>query len=279
MKPLFSVIIPTYNRANFLKIAIDSVFNQTEKNYQLIIIDDGSTDNTKQLIKNYKNPKLEYYYQKNKGPASARNYGISKTCGKFICFLDSDDRFCTHKLEATNHYIKKYPNCKIFHSEEIWYRNGKLLYQKKHHKKPTGFVFENAVKLCSISISTAAVKKEVFAKIGIFDPKLPACEDYDFWLRATSRYSVCLIPDFLTIKEGGHKDQQSKKYPALDKFRIHALLKILENKNTEKHYQKIAYQQLKTKCIIYLKGAAKRNKVNEIKKYQNILNKYQKIYG
>lgn len=279
MKLLFSVIIPTYNRANFLKIAIDSVFNQTEKNYQLIIIDDGSTDNTQQLIKNYKNPKLEYYYQKNKGPAAARNCGISKACGKFICFLDSDDRFCKHKLEITNHYIKKYPNCKIFHSEEIWYRNRKLLSQKKHHKKPTGFVFKNAVKLCSISISTAAVKKEVFTEIGIFDPKLPACEDYDFWLRATARYSVCLIPDFLTIKEGGHKDQQSKKYPALDKFRIYALLKILENENTEKYYQKIAYQQLKTKCIIYLKGAAKRDKLNEIKKYQNILNKYQKIYG
>ncbi|MFO8053073.1 MAG: glycosyltransferase [Candidatus Omnitrophota bacterium] len=273
-KPFFSIIIPTYNRKHFLKIAIDSVLNQTFDNYELIIVDDGSTDYTKNFIKSYKTPKLRYYYQQNQGPASARNLGVVKAKGEFICFLDSDDRYRKNKLKITSQYIKDNPEYKIFHSEEIWYRNNKFLSQKKVHKKPTGFIFENATKLCSVSISTAAIKKEVFGKIGNFDKNLLACEDYDFWLRATLRYPVYLIPKVLTIKEGGHKDQQSKKYPGMDKFRIYALDKLLQTKNLKKNQYQAAYQQLKTKCLICIKGSEKRNKTEEIKKYQKILNKY-----
>ncbi len=229
MKPFFSVIIPTYNRSRFLNLSLNSVTSQTFPDYELLVIDDGSTDSTKKLLQNYKNSKLSYYYQKNKGPAAARNCGIKKAKGKFICFLDSDDRFRKDKLEVAYRHIKKNPRYKIFHSEEIWYRNGKLLAQKKQHKKPTGFIFENAAKFCSVSISTAAIKRSLFKKIGLFDRNLLACEDYDFWLRATLKYPVYLIPEFLTIKEGGHEDQQSKKYPAMDKFRIYALEKILQN--------------------------------------------------
>lgn len=278
MKPLFSIIIPTYNRRQFLKIAIDSVFSQTFKDWQLIIVDDGSKDNTKELICSYKDLRLKYYHQPNQGPATARNTGLSKATGDYICFLDSDDRFRKDKLEIAHQYIRENPGYKIFHTEEIWYRNGKILTQKKPQKKSTGFIFEKSAKLCSISISTAIIKKDIFKKIGCFDQALPACEDYDFWLRTTARYPLFLIPDFLTIKEGGHKGQQSKKYPGMDKFRIYSLLKILENKDINSQCQQIAYQQLKNKCIIYLKGAKKRKKRKEIKKYQGILTKYKKIY-
>ncbi|MCF7871128.1 MAG: glycosyltransferase family 2 protein [Candidatus Omnitrophica bacterium] len=276
-KTSFSVIIPTYNRKDFLKIAIDSVLNQTYANYELIIIDDGSTDNTKDFIRSQKSPKLKYYFQENQGPALARNLGIKKAKKDFICFLDSDDRFRKDKLEITSRYIQKNPAYKIFHSQEIWYRNNKFLPQKQEHKKPSGFIFENAVKLCSISISTAAIKKQIFSEIGNFDKNLLACEDYDFWLRATLRYPVYLIPKALTIKEGGHKDQQSKKYPGMDKFRIYALDKVLQTKNINKHQHQTACRQLKEKCLIYIKGSKKRNKPGEIKKYQQILNKYS--YG
>ncbi|MCF7917231.1 MAG: glycosyltransferase [Candidatus Omnitrophica bacterium] len=277
-KPSFSIIIPTYNRKQFLKIAVDSVLKQTYPNYELIIVDDGSNDSTEKFIKSYKNPKINYYYQQNKGPASARNLGIRKAKGEFICFLDSDDRFRTDKLKISYRYIKENPGHKIFHSEEIWYRNGKFLSQKKEHKKPNGFIFKNAAKLCSISISTAVIKKEVFKKIGNFDQNLLACEDYDFWLRVTSQYPVCLIPETLTIKEGGHKDQQSRKYPAMDKFRIYALDKILQTKNLKKEQYQIAYQQLQNKCSVYIKGAALRKKTKEVKKYKDLLNKHEKLY-
>lgn len=272
--PFFSIIIPTYNRLPFLKIALGSALNQNFTDYELIIADDGSTDKTKDFIHNLDYPCLRYFYQKNSGPASARNLGIKKAKGKYICFLDSDDRFRKDKLKITYQHIKQNPSYKIFHSQEIWYRNGKLLRQKKRHKKPTGFVFANAARLCSVSISTAAIKKEIFSDIGNFDPKLPACEDYEFWLRATSRYPVYLINDFLTIKEGGHPAQQSKKYPAMDEYRIYALTKIIDSNTLNKKQYKIASCNLKDKCLIYIKGAKKRGKTKKVKKYQDILNKY-----
>lgn len=278
-RPFFTVIIPTYNRKSFLKIALDSVLSQTFKNYQIIVIDDGSRDQTGKLIKDYKVYPIDYYYQKNQGPASARNLGLSKSKGIYICFLDSDDRFRHDKLEITHNHIKKNPGYQIFHTEEIWFRRGKLLAQKKYHKKPSGYVFKEAIRLCSISMSTAAIKKEVFSQVGFFDPNLPACEDYEFWLRTTAKYPVYLIPKFLTIKEGGHPGQLSKKYPAMDKFRIYALEKLLKNKNLDRKKYELALSELKHKCQIYLAGAKKRKKSQEIEKYQFILSQYQENYG
>jgi glycosyltransferase involved in cell wall biosynthesis len=272
MKNLFfSIIIPTYNRKDFLKIAVSSVLYQTFSDFELIVVDDGSADSTSKLMCSFKDKRIIYLKGTHHGVSWARNQGLKKAKGEFICFLDSDDRFRMHKLEITYEYIKKYPQYKIFHTEEIWYRNGKLLPQKAYHKKPSGFVFENAVKLCCISISTAAIKKEIFDEVGLFDENLPACEDYDFWLRVTSRYPVFLIPHYLTIKEGGHLDQQSKKYPALDRFRIYALKKILEEGNLDTKKYKIALEELKNKCRIYIQGAKKRKKYQEVKYYQNLI--------
>jgi len=281
--PFFSIIVPTYNRAKFLKIAIESVLNQTFTDYELIIVDDGSTDDTAQLVKKYlknltpntKNlkPKISYIHQPHQGVTPARNRGIKEAKGEFICFLDSDDRFRKEKLQITYKYIQKHPQYKVFHSEEVWYRNGALLPQKIHHKKPSGNVFKDAVKLCCVSISTAAIKREIFEQIGIFDESLPACEDYDFWLRVTAKFPILLIPQYLTIKEGGQHNQQSKKYPAMDRFRIYALKKILEQGNLSEDQYKITYKELKNKCNIYIKGALKRNKKEEVQYYRDLVSK------
>lgn len=254
-QPFFSVIIPTYNRKNFFKIALESVLKQSFTDYELIVVDDGSTDNTKEIIDQINSEKISYFYQENRGPAAARNKGIKQAKGQFICFLDSDDRFCTQKLEITHDYIKKHPGYQIFHTEETWYRNGRILSQKKHHQKPTGESFKRATELCCISPSTAVIKKSLFKTIGYFDEKLPVCEDYDFWLRVTAQYPLFLIPEYLTIKEGGHSDQQSKKYPAMDRFRIYALEKILKTLPSESTNYRLAYAQLRRKILIYLKGA------------------------
>lgn len=275
-KPFFSIIIPTYNRREFLKIAIESVLAQSFHDYQLIIADDGSSDKTSQLIKNYCLPEIEYFYQKNQGPAAARNLGIKKARGKYICFLDSDDRFRKNKLEVVFEYIKKNPEYKIFHTEEIWYRMGKILPQKKRHKKPSGSIFKEAACLCLVSISTAVIKKEVFQSVGLFDQSFPACEDYDFWLRATSKYKLFLVPEYLTIKEGGHPSQQSKKYPAMDRFRVKALEKIIKDKNLDNQTRQIACNQLKNKCSILIQGAKKRKQNELARKYQKTIDKYIK---
>lgn len=269
--PFFSIIIPTYNRIDFLTIAIPSVINQTFSDWELVVVDDGSRDKTKEYIDSLNNPQIKYIYQKNSGVSTARNTGIAAAKGKWICFLDSDDRFRSDKLQITYKYIQKYPDYQIFHSEEIWYRNGKLLSQKKHHKKTRGFVFEEAVKICFISISTVAIKQEIFKKIGVFDETFPACEDYEFWLRATAKYPIYLIPEYLTIKEGGHACQQSQKYPAMDKFRIDALIKILKSKTLTQEQAQTALTELKQKWKIYLTGARKRGKNEEINFYEKEL--------
>ncbi len=271
--PLFTVIIPTFNRKDFLKIAVNSVFDQTFDDFEIIIIDDGSTDDTKQMLYEYSDKRIKYFYQENKGVSFARNKGLEQSNGKYIAFLDSDDRWVANKLEKTFEYINNFPEIKIFHTEEVWYRRGKLLNQNKKHKKPDGYVYFNALPICCIGMSTAVVEKELFDDVGIFDQSLPACEDYDFWLRATSRYEVKLIPQSLTIKDGGRADQLSLQ-PGLDKYRIAALDKILRSGTlNDEQYEKTREELIK-KCIIYLKGAEKRGKLDEVKHYQSIHAKY-----
>jgi len=271
--PLFTVIVPTFNRKDFLKIAVDSVFDQTFDDLEIIIIDDGSTDDTKKLVSKYSDKRIKYFYQENKGVSFARNKGIEESNGKYVAFLDSDDRWVANKLEKTFEYINNFPEIKIFHTEEVWYRRGRLLNQKKKHKKPDGYVYFNALPICCIGMSTAVVEKELFDDIGNFDESLPACEDYDLWLRATSRYEVKLIPESLTIKDGGRADQLSLQ-PGLDKYRIQALDKILRSGTLNDEQYKKTKEELIKKCIIYTKGAEKRGKLDEVKHYQSIYAKY-----
>jgi len=271
--PFFSVIIPTFNRKDFLKIAIESVLEQTCRDFELIIVDDGSTDGTETILDNYEDQKIKYLLQENKGVSSARNRGLEESKGRFIAFLDSDDKWVDEKLETTIEYIDKYPDINIFHSEETWYKNKKLHNQKNKHKKPDGYVYFKALPLCCISISTAVIRRDVFDDIGVFDETLPACEDYDFWLRATQKYDVKLIPEYLTIKDGGRPDQLSSQ-PGLDKYRIQALEKMLSSKKLSGDQYEHTRIELQKKCKIYAKGAEKRGKLKEAEFYKEFANKY-----
>ena len=277
-KHFFSVIIPTYNRRNFLKIAVESVLAQTFENFELIIVDDGSTDDTSRIAKDYQDKRIVFLRQKNKGPSSARNLGIKTAKGKFISFLDSDDRYRRQKLETAYEYITQNPDYKIFHTEELWYRNSQYLAQKKEHKKPEGYVFNYALKTCCISLSTCCVHKDVFKNIGFFDEIFPVCEDYEFWLRATLTYPVKLIPLYLTIKEGGHAGQQSQE-KGLDKYRFLAIYKLIKNNQLSCCQLKHALCNLKEKANIYVQGAQKRKKAKEIKEIEMKLMEIKKTYG
>ncbi|HSG30394.1 MAG TPA: glycosyltransferase [Thermodesulfobacteriota bacterium] len=271
--PLFTIIIPTFNRKVFIKTAVDSVLNQTYEDFELIIVDDGSVDGTDKLIKEYTDKRIKYFYQENRGVSSARNKGIKESKGEYLSFLDSDDTWVNTKLERTAEYINRFPDIKIFHSNEVWYRNGNLLNQKIKHKKPDGYVYPYALPLCCIGMSTAVVKRDLFDEIGMFDQSLPACEDYDLWLRATYKYQVKLIPEPLTIKHGGRPDQLSSQH-SLDKYRIAALDKILQSGVlNDEQYEKTREELIK-KCKIYISGLEKRGKDQEANSIMNISIRY-----
>jgi glycosyltransferase involved in cell wall biosynthesis len=278
MKPLVSVIIPTYNRKNFLKIAIDSVLNQSFNNFELLIIDDGSNDSTEELVKSFKDQRIRYFkLDKNYGPSYARNFGIKNSNADFVAFLDSDDFWKKEKLEIQYSEMLKNNDYLLSHTDEIWLRNGKILNPKKIHLKEGGDIFKKSLKLCSISISTVMAKKSLFDIVGFFDESLPACEDYDMWLRVTALFPVLFINKKLTVKHGGHNDQLSKRFVGMDKFRIYSIEKLIKSNLLNKEKLKLAIEELKLKCEIYGKGCIKHNKISEGVYYLELPKKYIQI--
>jgi glycosyltransferase involved in cell wall biosynthesis len=256
--PLVSVIIPTFNRAWTLKKAIDSVLDQDYKNYELIVVDDGSTDQTEKLLNPY-TESIKLIQQPNEGVGAARNRGVKASSGNLIAFLDSDDYWYPQKLSAQVDFFNANPDALICQTEEIWIRNGKRVNPKQKHQKLSGMIFTPSLAMCLISPSAVMIKKELFDEIDGFDESLPACEDYDLWLRVTCRYPVYLISTPLIVKTGGHDDQLSSA-PGLDKYRIYALQKILRNEYLSDAQSEAARDMLKKKCKIYADGCMKRGR-------------------
>ena len=146
-----------------------------------------------------------FIQQSNAGVSSARNVGIKRASGDWIAFLDSDDEWLPEKLETQMNALYKNPEIKICHTNEIWIRNGTRVNPKKKHEKFGGWIFQKCLPLCCISPSSVIIHKSIFKEIGLFDDSLPACEDYDLWLRITARNPVLYIKDSLLRKYGGHK--------------------------------------------------------------------------
>lgn len=270
-----SVIIPTYNRAASIERAVRSVLEQAYKHFELIVIDDGSTDRTKEILEQFST--IKYIYCKNGGVSKARNIGIEMAQGDWIAFLDSDDEWLPHKLEKQIAVIKEKEDTVCVHSDEIWVRNGVRVNQMKKHKKGGGEQFIPSLALCLISPSTVILKKEIFKKIGPFREDFPVCEDYDLWLKLTSLYSVEYVDEVLIKKYGGHEDQLSRKLKAMDFYRIKAIDWILEHRNLSELYQKEATSVLVKKAEILIKGYKKHNNLSDLPQVQTILAKYENI--
>ena len=266
--PEVSVIIPTYNRAWVLREAIDSVLAQDFKDFELIVVDDGSTDNTRQILDPY-DQGLIVLRQSNKGVSAARNRGIAAARGRLVAFLDSDDLWLPRKLSSQVDFFNSNPAALINQTEEIWMRNGVRVNPKNRHHKFSGMIFEKSLALCLVSPSAVMMKRSLFDEVGLFDEDLPACEDYDLWLRISWRYPVHLIETPLIIKRGGHDDQLSKA-PGLDKFRIQALIKVIENGQLEQDSYRAALRTLQEKCAIFAGGCRKRGKDTEAKYYEEL---------
>ncbi len=271
--PLISIIIPTYNRAAWLREAIDSVLSQSARMFELIIVDDGSTDQTREFITEY-GDQVHYLYQTNQGVSSARNLGIHSSHGKYIALLDSDDLWLPDKLARQIAIMEQQPDVQVCHTEEIWIRRGVRVNPKKKHQKYGGYIFPYCLPLCVISPSSVMMRRSLFDEVGYFDETLPACEDYDLWLRITKTYPVYFIETPLIMKRGGHNDQLSQKYWGIDRFRIQALEKLLRSGElTPEQYQQ-TLQELQRKCEIMAAGCAKRQKMQESEYYRQLPRRY-----
>ena len=261
-----SVIIPTYNRKNLLKRALHSVSNQTFIPREIIVVDDGSSDGTKDWVLE-RFPDVRYIYQDNSGVSSARNAGIKEAIGSWIAFLDSDDEWMSNKLEQQKRVINSFQEAWLCHTNEIWIRNGVRVNQMKKHQKYGGNVFENCLDICRISPSSVLIKKEVFEMVGLFDESLKVCEDYDLWLRITAVLPVIFLDQPLIIKYGGHTDQLSRVDSGIEKYRIQSLEKILSSNSLSISQSKIAISQLIKKLKIFSNGLEKRNNYEELNNY------------
>ena len=270
-----SVVIPSYNRKDFLKRSIDSAINQTKKPLEIIVVDDGSTDGTEAMIKSDYDF-VKFIKQKNKGVSAARNIGIKVSIGEWICFLDSDDEWKKDKLEKQINAMKSNPGYKFFHSNEIWIKNGLRINQKKKHKKYGGDIFDKCLDMCRISPSSVMIDKTVFDEVGNFNEDLVVCEDYELWLRICDKYRVFFIDEPLIIKYGGHQGQLSYSIESIENHRIKALeYLILENLNRKN--KRHAIQMLLSKLNIYLKGLVKRRKNDEIAVYEEKIKVWNKF--
>ena len=268
---MVSIVIPTYNRIQFLKKAVDSVLAQTFKGFELIIVDDGSAGNTYHFISQYSDNRIRYVKQENKGPGAARNRGIEESRHDLIAFLDNDDWWDKEKLDIQFREMQQNSGYLISHTQEIWYKNNKLLNQKKKHKKHHGYILDKCLSLCVVSMSTAMVRRELFDKIGLFDETLPCCEDYDFWLRASVNHEFLLIDKPLTLKDGGRPDQLSSIHATgIDKFRIESIVKLLKSDKLDDEQHDLALDELRKKCKIYGKGCLKHGRPEEASHYLNL---------
>jgi glycosyltransferase involved in cell wall biosynthesis len=255
---LVSVIIPAYNRYHTLKRAITSILNQTYKDIEIIIVDDGSDDETKKIQDEFD---ILYLRQKNRGVSSARNKGIKVSKGEWIAFLDSDDEWYKEKLQKQMEFFKNNPHIKVCHTGEKWIRDAKEVKYPKRLKKPSGWCFEDNLQTCKIAASSIIIKKEVFEKVGYFDEEKRVCEDYDMWLRISKEYKIGLLEEKLITKHYSN-DGLSKSIKFIDLHHINSLLKFKEDAKVR--------QVIEKKSAILKKGAIKHGN-------QDILNQIKQI--
>jgi glycosyltransferase involved in cell wall biosynthesis len=269
-----SVIIPTYNREKLLHRALTSVIQQRLSCDEIIVVDDGSVDNSRgvvQQIASQSAVKVRYIYQENKGPAAARNRGIKEARYEYLAFLDSDDHWQKKKLTLQVAALNKNPGYLISHTGERWLRRGKHLNQKKKHQPGHGDIFQHCLQLCAVGMSTVMVQKIFFERVGLFNEDLRCCEDYDLWLRSSCRLPFLLVDQPLTVKEGGRDDQVSFQYRVgMDKLRILSIKDLLDTQILSQEQESLACLELRRKSLVYGRGCVKHGRAEEGKIYLDL---------
>jgi len=264
MTPEISVIIPTHNRRAMLREALASVVAQRGANFEVIVVDDGSTDGTWQDLSGYdlstQRDNIRAVRTERRGPAAARNRGIAMAHSRLIAFLDSDDLWMPEKLARQSLFMRNNPDCAISQTGETWLRKGTRINPGRRHRKRPGDIFTDALHTCLISPSAAILQRGLLDEVGGFDEDMAACEDYDLWLRILARHEVGLLDEPLAVRRAGHPGQLSATVAALDRFRILALAKLLADASLGAAKRAAAAEVMAGKCLIYGKGLTRRGR-------------------
>ena len=269
--PKITAILPTWNRAEWLEKSIQSVLDQTFGDFELVVVDDASTDSTAEIIERYSGKIRTIVFSENRGVSAARNAAIKNSDSEWIAFLDSDDFWHPDKLQKQIAQTKMRPACPLHFTDEIWIRNGVRVNPKKKHQKKEGWIFQPSLALCLMAPSTVILRRELFEVHGLFDENLPVCEDYDLWLRLTAQHPVALLDEKLMTRHGGHVDQLSRSDWGIDRYRVQSIQKILKTESLRPEDRTAAIRMLIEKCGILAKGFRKRGNLKEVEKYEKII--------
>jgi GT2 family glycosyltransferase len=272
MTPAVSVIIPTHNRFSLLQEAVASVFAQTTDDYELIVVDDGSTDETPSIEAT---AGLCYRRIHHSGrPGLVRNRGVDLARGEWIAFLDSDDLWMTTKLTKSLRRLHECPDAALVHTRERWMRNGRQISQKGQRHQREGDVFADSLRKCIIGPSTVVIPREVFTRVGGFREDLEVAEDYELWLRIVDTAPVAYVEEPLTTKRAGHGDQLSERYGKIELFRIRALRDLVDRNAFTAEHRPMAQEELSRKCRIYAAGCRTRGRSAEAAEYEALARRY-----
>lgn len=259
---LVSVIIPTFNRGQVLSRAVSSVLAQSHTCLELIVVDDGSTDQTARMLQEIADARFNYLWQQNQGVAAARNLGIEKSRGEYIALLDSDDLWLPDKLQKQLDFIL-HGGWQIAQTDEVWFRHGVRVNPGLRQLKRAGWIFEPSLELCLVSPSCAMFSRRLWEELGGFDERLLAAEDFDFWLRCSLYHPVGLYPQKMVHRYAGHQDQLSRKLIGIDLYRIYSLLKIQQKQRLSFRQRHLLQKNLHQRVRRYRLGCLKRGKFEE----------------
>ena len=268
---MISIILPTFNRHPFLGLAIQSVLEQTFQDWELIVVDDGSQDESRQVIQALPDDRIHYFYQEHSGVSAARNAGIRRARHPWICFLDSDDYWKPAKLQRQLQELERRPQYQVIYTDETWIRRGRRVNPRKIHRKYSGWIYHRCLPLCIISPSSVLLHRSILEREGLFDEDFPVCEDYEMWLRISSRQPIFFLDEPLIVKVGGHPDQLSHSLWGLDRYRVQALIKIYSSSRLTPQQKFWTAGQIVEKLTILATGFANRGKSREAERYRRMI--------
>jgi len=255
MMPYFSVIIPLYNKSNYIKESLESVLNQYFEDFEIIIIDDGSTDNSLEIVKQFRDDRIKIYTQENKGVSAARNIGIAKSSGTYIALIDADDIWYSNHLIALKDQIIKFPDAGL-------YCNNYEIYLTEEKKRNAEFNFHyyndclivrdffRASIINSVAWTSAvAFCKDKFNAVGGFNTNLDTSEDLDLWIKLSLHYKVSFNPKITMSYRSYIHNSLTKNETNIIRLNFIDSYKAEEEKNDAlKHYMDINRYALAIRC-------------------------------